>query len=67
MRGQGVGLRPQHYPDVIEALRHGGRTPGWFEVISENFFGAGGHARHVLREVREHVPVALHGVSLSIG
>lgn len=39
----------------------------WFEVITENFLVDGGNPRRVLREVRAHYPVALHGVSLSIG
>jgi uncharacterized protein (UPF0276 family) len=39
----------------------------WWEVISENFLVAGGNPRRVLRAVRERWPVALHGVSLSIG
>jgi uncharacterized protein (UPF0276 family) len=37
------------------------------EVISENFMIAGGQPRHILRQVRERHPVALHGVSMSIG
>jgi uncharacterized protein len=46
-----------------------GAVPGvdWFEVITENFLVEGGNPRRVLREVREHTPIALHGVSLSIG
>jgi hypothetical protein len=67
MRGHGVGLRPEHFPDVIDALRHGGSLPEWFEVISENFFEPGGNPRRVLHEVRAQRPVALHGVALSIG
>lgn len=39
----------------------------WFEVITENFLVEGGNPRRVLREVRPHTPIALHGVSLSIG
>jgi uncharacterized protein (UPF0276 family) len=61
--GYGVGLRPTHYNHVLET------TPriDWFEVISENFMVAGGRPRHILERVRERYPVALHGVSLSIG
>lgn len=61
--GYGIGLRPPHYQDVLD----GNASADWFEVISENFFGAGGNPRRVLRAVRERYPVALHGVSLSIG
>lgn len=39
----------------------------WFEVLTENFLVDGGNPRRVLREVRAHFPVVLHGVSLSIG
>ena len=39
----------------------------WFEVITENFLVEGGNPRRVLREVRKHTPIVLHGVSLSIG
>lgn len=69
--GHGVGLRPQHYPDVVDPLRRGEQVAqrglAWFEIISENFFEPGGNARRVLRTVREHFPVVMHGVSLSIG
>jgi uncharacterized protein (UPF0276 family) len=61
--GHGIGLRPPHYAAVIER-----RPPvDWFEVISENFMVEGGNPRRVLRQVREHYPVVLHGVSLSLG
>jgi uncharacterized protein (UPF0276 family) len=62
--GHGVGLRPPHYPAVLE-----GGAPGidWFEVITENFMVEGGNARRVLRAVRERWPIVLHGVSLSLG
>ena len=61
--GHGIGLRPPHYTAVLEE-----RPPvDWFEVISENFMVEGGNPRRVLRRVREHYPVVLHGVSLSLG
>lgn len=61
--GLGVGLRTPHFQHI---LAHG---PGvdWFEIISENFIGHHGHARHVLDTVARQVPVVMHGVSLSIG
>lgn len=61
--GFGLGLRPNHYQHVIE------RKPAidWFEVISENFMVDGGKPRYYLDEIRKHYPLALHGVSLSIG
>jgi uncharacterized protein (UPF0276 family) len=61
--GHGIGLRTEHYADVLA-------TPppvDWFEVISDNFMEPGGNPRRVLRAVRERWPVVLHGVSLSLG
>lgn len=60
----GLGLRKPHYPDFLG----GDPVPVDFvEVISENFMVAGGKPRDVLRRVRERHPVALHGVSMSLG
>jgi len=39
----------------------------WFEVITENFMVQGGKAIRVLESVRNHYPVALHGVSMNLG
>ena len=61
--GCGVGLRTEHYDDI---LREWPRMD-WFEAISENFMDSGGRPLQVLDAVRRHYPVALHGVSLSIG
>lgn len=61
--GFGLGLRKEHYRDFLEAT-----VPVDFvEVISENFMVQGGQPRHILRQIRERYPVALHGVSMSIG
>jgi uncharacterized protein len=61
--GHGIGLRPPHYAEVVADHP----AVDWFEVITENFMVAGGNPRRVLRQVREHYPIALHGVSLSLG
>jgi hypothetical protein len=61
--GFGLGLRPPHYPEFV-----GGQVPVDFvEVISENFMVKGGKPLNVLAAIRERYPVALHGVSMSIG
>ena len=61
--GYGLGLRKEHYRDFLETA-----VPVDFvEVISENFMVDGGQPRHILRQIRERHPVALHGVSMSIG
>jgi len=61
--GFGVGLRAEHYDDVLA----GARGAAWFEAISENYMDTGGRPLYVLDRVRRDYPVALHGVSLSIG
>jgi hypothetical protein len=60
--GHGIGLRPKHYPSILD-----GQRADWFEVISENFMIPGGRPLAVLERVRADTPVVLHGVSLSIG
>ncbi len=61
--GHGVGLRPTHYPRLWD----GTARADWFEVISENFMVGGGRPLAALQHARAVAPVALHGVSLSIG
>ncbi len=63
LRGHGIGLRARHYGQLLD------RAPpaDFVEAISENFFAKGGRPLAVLEKVRRDVPVALHGVSLSIG
>jgi hypothetical protein len=61
--GFGVGLRAEHYEDVLS----GSPKVEWFEAISENYMETGGRPLAVLESVRRDYPVALHGVSLSIG
>ena len=59
----GFGLRVPHY-DTLTTRRV---RADFVEATSENFLGRGGRAHAVLERVRSDVPVALHGVSLSIG
>jgi uncharacterized protein (UPF0276 family) len=59
----GVGLKPQHYRDILDAAP----DIGWFEVHAENYMGAGGPPHAYLTAVRERYPLSLHGVGLSIG
>jgi len=61
--GYGLGLRKPHYPDFLERQVE----VDFVEVISENFMVDGGRPRQVLREIRARYPVALHGVSMSVG
>jgi uncharacterized protein (UPF0276 family) len=61
--GHGIGLRPPHYPRVLD----GSAEADWFEVISENFMIPGGRPLHVLEQARAIAPVVLHGVSMNLG
>ena len=65
--GFGLGLRPIYHKDVLA----GRSQADWFEAISENFMGlsdmGGGRPLATLEKVRAMYPVALHGISLSIG
>ncbi len=61
--GVGIGLRASHFGEILS------RWPqlDWFEVLSENYMDTGGRPLWVLEQVAERYPVAMHGVSLSIG
>ena len=61
--GFGLGLRPEHYLEVLESRP----AVDWFEVISENYLVDGGKPLYYLDRIREHYPMVMHGVSLSIG
>lgn len=61
--GFGLGLRSEHFDEVLAAPA----AVDWFEIISENFMVAGGKPRHYLEQIRCRYPLAMHGVSLSIG
>jgi uncharacterized protein (UPF0276 family) len=69
----GLGLRPQHYVEILDgpAVQGQGRVD-WFEAISENYMGqnhvgGGGKPLHYVERIRAEYPLVLHGVSLSIG
>lgn len=59
----GIGLRHPHYKQVLEEHP----SIGWFEVHSENFFACGGNLADLILKFREHYPISLHGVGLSLG
>jgi uncharacterized protein len=61
--GHGVGLRHPHYAQWLS----GGVKADWLEATTENFMSPGGRPLAVLDAVRGEHPVALHGVSLSLG
>ncbi len=65
----GIGLRAPHFETVLEQLP----DVAWFEAHSENYFGlahgdrVGGKPLYYLERIREHYPLSLHGVGLSLG
>jgi uncharacterized protein len=61
--GVGIGLRTVHYGEILE------RWPAidWFEVLSDNFMHTRGRPLEILDRIAERYPLAMHGVSLSIG
>ncbi|WP_040464415.1 DUF692 domain-containing protein [Erythrobacter sp. NAP1] len=66
--GFGLGLRRTHYDDYLSGPGYEIGVPVDFvEVISENYMVEGGRQLRVLEQVRERLPVILHGVSMSIG
>lgn len=61
--GIGLGLRTAHYAHILE---HRPRVD-WFEILSENYMQTSGRPLHYLDRIAESYPIAMHGVSLSIG
>ncbi len=59
----GLGLRTQHYNDFLDAPQ----PVDWLEVISDNYMVDGGKPLAILDRIRSDYPVAMHGVSMSIG
>ena len=61
--GYGLGLRKEHYDTVL--VEH--PAVDWFEIISENYMVEGGKPLDYLTRIREHYPMVMHGVSMSVG
>jgi uncharacterized protein len=61
--GFGLGLRVDHY----EAILAGDAPVDWFEALTENYLVPGGKPLNYLTRIRQRYPLAMHGVSLSIG
>lgn len=61
--GFGLGLRTEHYDTILTD-----KPPiDWFEIITENYLIPGGKPHYYLEAIREHYPMVMHGVSMSIG
>lgn len=61
--GFGLGLRRQHY----EAFLQDEPALDWLEILTENYLIPGGKPLFYLDRIRANYPMAMHGVSLSIG
>jgi len=61
--GYGLGLRVEYYEALLE---HPGPVE-WLEIVSENYMVPGGRPLVWLDRFRQRFPLAMHGVSLSIG
>lgn len=61
--GLGMGLRPQHYHQILT------QKPkiDWFEIISENFIFGPPRANEILEEILDNYPVVMHGVAMYPG
>jgi len=61
--GVGIGLRTVHYAHIIEC------SPAidWFEILSDNYMHTAGRPLQYLDAIAAKYPVAMHGVSLSVG
>jgi uncharacterized protein (UPF0276 family) len=61
--GCGLGLRTTYYQEILSSLP----PVDWFEIITEDYLVPGGNPIYYLDKIREHYPIVMHGVSLSIG
>lgn len=63
IKNVGVGLRPPHISDILS------QQPDlqWLEILADNHLQEGGAARQALFALREHYPITMHGVNLSLG
>ena len=59
----GIGLKPEHFEEILQSLP----DLGFFEIHAENYMVDGGPLHFYLSKIREHYPLSIHGVGLSIG
>ena len=58
----GVGFKANHGTEILETKP----DLGWFEIHPENYMVAGGPRHALLTKIREHYPLSIHGVALSL-
>jgi uncharacterized protein (UPF0276 family) len=61
--GFGLGLRPDHYTAILDEKP----AIDWFEILTENYLVPGGKPLYYLEQIRQHYPLVMHGVSMSLG
>lgn len=59
----GIGLKAEHVPELLQ----GRPRLGFLEIHAENYMGDGGPPHAHLTALRQHYPLSIHGVGLSIG
>ncbi len=63
----GLGLKPEHYQNALDAAEKAAGGGLWFEVHPENYMIDGGPRLAWLDAIAERYPLSLHGVGLSLG
>lgn len=67
----GVGLKPQHYVQALEAVSASIQLPpgppGWYEIHPQNYFCAGGPPHRWLAAFADQAALSFHSVGLSLG
>ena len=67
----GIGLKPEHYSQVLQAVSASisppTTAPAWLEVHPQNYFGAGGPPHRWLTAIADAYPLSFHSVGLSLG
>lgn len=59
----GIGLKPEHFRQILQDKP----DIGFFEIHAENYLSDGGPFHQALTAIREHYPLSIHGVGMSIG
>ena len=63
LENAGISLKTQHMAELLESRP----ALGFLEVHAENYMGEGGRPHRDLAAIREHYPLSIHGVGLSLG
>ncbi len=63
LNGFGLKLRHEHYQEILTDSPR----VDWFEILSEDYLNVGGNNRYYLEQISQRFPIAMHGVSLSLG